>query len=204
VNAYAAGLKVTAHGELVGVVSQEGIDSPVPYPLLSAKPLDPPEQNLETGGKSDGSYTFALRPGRYDLSVSAFGFLSDTIHNIAIYTETQTSLDITLASAPGGSLSGQITDLNSGLPLSATLLVEGTPVQALADPATGIYHLSLPEGSREHKIISRPIASYHPLTWVKRDMECQPFACSEDIISRWRPVVQRQPDCFLQRCAGCP
>jgi uncharacterized repeat protein (TIGR01451 family) len=147
VNAFAAGLRVTAHGELFGVVRQAGNNSPVPFPVLSAKPLDHPDQNLETGGKSDGTYTFALQPGHYDLSVTAFGFLSDTLHNISVYTETQTSLDITLAAAPGGLLSGQITDLKSGLPLSATLLVEGTPVQALADPATGIYHLSLPEGS---------------------------------------------------------
>jgi uncharacterized repeat protein (TIGR01451 family) len=161
VNAYAAGLKVTPHGELVGVVRQAGINSPVPFPMLFAKPLDQPEQSLPTSGKIDGTYTFALRPGRYDLSVSAFGFLSDTIHNIAILTGTQTSMDVALVAAPAGFLSGKITDLNSNLPLSATLTVEETPVRVQTDPATGLYYLSLPEGSWKVKITSQAHRTGH-------------------------------------------
>ncbi len=161
VNAYAAGLKVTAHGELVGVVRQAGINSPVPFPVLSAKPLDHPEQSLTTSGKSDGTYTFALRPGRYDLSVSAFGFLSNTIHNIGIFTGTQTSMDVGLVAVPTGFLSGKITDLESNLPLSATLTVEETPVRVQTDPTTGVYNLSLPEGYWKVKITSEAHRTGH-------------------------------------------
>ena len=154
VNAYAAGLRVTAHGEMVGMVRGAGSGSPVPYPLLIARPLDHPEQGLSAAGNADGSYLFALRPGNYDISVSAFGFLSDTLHDIQIYTETQTSLDVTLSPLPTGSLSGQVTDLESGLPLSATLSVEDTPVRVFTDPTSGLYNLSLPEGTWKIKITS--------------------------------------------------
>ena len=146
-NAYAAGLKATSHGELAGVVRRVEDNSPVPFPVLSATPLANPALTLTSTGNANGAYTFALRPERYDLSISAFGFLSSTIHNIAILTGTQTTLDIMLPAAPSGLIHGKVTDLQSGLPLSATLTVEGTPVRVQTDPATGLYNLNLPEGS---------------------------------------------------------
>jgi uncharacterized repeat protein (TIGR01451 family) len=147
INAYAAGLKANQYGELVGAVRRAGDFGPVPYPILSARPIADPAQTLTIAGDANGTYTFALRPGRYDLNVSAFGFVSATFHNIEIITETKTTFDLLLSAAPSGFLNGRVTDLQSGAPLSATLSVKGTRVTVQTNPATGRYAMPLPEGT---------------------------------------------------------
>ena len=161
VNAYAAGLKVTSHGELAGVVRQAGENSPVPFPSLSASSLENPDQTLTGVGNANGTYNLALHPGHYDLTVSGFGFLSSTLHNLEIITGTQTRVDVTLSSVPIGYLAGKVADLQGGLPLSATLTVEGTPLSVQTDPASGLYHLDLPEGAWKIKITSEAHRTGH-------------------------------------------
>lgn len=147
INAYAAGLRATLHGELAGTVQRAGDFSPVPFPVLSARSIRDPSQTLTIAGNANGAYVFALRPDRYDLTVSAFGFVSATFHNIEIITGTQTTLNPFLTDAPAGLLTGRVTDLQSGVPLSATLTVEGTPASTQTNPATGLYAINLPEGT---------------------------------------------------------
>lgn len=154
VNAYAAGLMVTSHGELAGVVRQAGEISPIPFPSLSASSLENPGQTLTGAGNANGTYNLALRPGHYDLTVSAFGFLSSTLHNLEIITSTQTRVDVSLSPTPAGHLAGKVADLQGGLPLSATLTVEGTPLSVQTNPVSGLYHLDLPEGDWKIKITS--------------------------------------------------
>jgi hypothetical protein len=63
-----------------------------------------------------------------------------------LVTGTTTVQDFALPALPTGLLSGTVVEAVSGVPLSATLVVEGTPAWTVTDPATGVYSLSLPAG----------------------------------------------------------
>ncbi len=144
VNAYAAGLRVTASGELVGrVVRPDG--GGIAQATVTASQRDG-SQAVTIGGDAAGEFALALRPGRYDVTASAFGFESATHYGTEVTAGAQTSLTITLTAQPAGSLFGRVTDLTTGAPLSATIAVEGTPVRAQTDPNTGLYSLVLPAG----------------------------------------------------------
>jgi len=153
VNAYAASLHVTGNGMLLGtVLSTNG--NPVPQPVITASPRDSYgyTQTVTISGNQTGAFSVALRPGRYDVTASAFGFNSQTQPLVEIITGTQTSLVFNLAPVPVGSVFGLVTDLQSGVPLSATLVVENTLIQAQTNPDTGAYSLALPSGIWQIKI----------------------------------------------------
>ena len=97
---------------------------------------------------ADGSYSFAALPeGTYDVTASAFGYLSETA-SATITQGTTTDLDFALASVPNVTVSGTITD-GSGhaWALYAKVTVAGTPAADYSDPFTGAYSLTLPAGA---------------------------------------------------------
>ena len=144
INAYTAGLQVTASGELMGrVVRPDG--GGIAQATVTAAQRDG-SQAVKIGGDAYGNFTLALRPGRYDVTASAFGFEPATRYGAEVATGVRTSLAITLTAQPAGSLFGRVTDLQTGAPLSATITVEGTPVRAQTEPNTGLYSLVLPAG----------------------------------------------------------
>ena len=155
VNAYAAGLQVTESGELIGsVYNQYG--GAISYPTLSALPRDGGgyTQTVTVTGEISGTFSMALAPGLYDITASAFGFSPGTQNSVNVLTATQTQLTFTLSTLPTGLLTGTVSDLQSGLPLSATLVVESTPASTRTDPNSGLYNLSLPEGVWPIRIVA--------------------------------------------------
>ena len=162
VNAYAAGLRVTSNGVLLGtVLSSNG--STIPQPIITASPRDSSgyTQTVVIAGDQFGTFSVALRPGRYDVTASAFGFNNQTQSLIEIITGTQTNLVFNLTPVPVGAVFGLVTDLQSGIPLSATLVVENTPIHAQTNPDTGAYSLALPSGSWQIKIIANAHRTGH-------------------------------------------
>ncbi len=145
VNAYAAGLRVTGHGELTGRVTR--VDGGgIPTPTLTTSLRDG-SQAATVVGDASGAFTLALRPGRYDVTAQAFGFAPQTAYAVAVTTNTRTSLDLQLALLPWGVVFGRVADAATGAPLAAEIVVEGTPARAATDAATGMYSLALPEGA---------------------------------------------------------
>jgi len=161
VNAYSAALRVVPHGTLKGNVTQSGSGINVPYPQLTAIPFVLPSTPLNFSGKADGSFLVALKPGVYDLSVSAFGHFSQTVHAVSILNGGQTNLSIQLPALPSGVITGKVVDSQSGNPLAAKLSVEGTPLQATSDSSTGAYTLSLPEGDWHIRIQAESHRTVH-------------------------------------------
>lgn len=144
VNAYAAGLRVTGHGELAGRVTR--VDGGgIPTPTLTAALRDG-SQTVTVVGDASGAFTLSLRPGRYDVTAQAFGFAPQTAYAIAVMTNTRTALDLQLALLPWGVVFGRVADAATGAPLVAEIVVEGRPARATTDAATGMYSLALPEG----------------------------------------------------------
>jgi len=143
VDAYAAVMAVTARGILSGVVTRASDGTPISHAQISATPTEGGSM-VQTTTDGQGRYALGLRPGQWDVTASAFGYESHRENRVELITGTSTVQDFALTTLPAGLLSGAVVEAGSGVPLSATVAVEGTPAWTATDPATGAYSLSLP------------------------------------------------------------
>ncbi len=145
VNAYTAGLQVTASGLIDGRVTNAA-GGPLPFPGIAAQPLAGGTV-LNLTGDAAGHYSIALSPGKYDVTATAFGYYSSTVYAVEVTPGGALTLDFALAPLPLGAVFGRVTDAESGSPISTTLQVLDTPLRTHSDPSTGAYSLALPPGS---------------------------------------------------------
>jgi uncharacterized repeat protein (TIGR01451 family) len=163
IDAYAAGLRFTAHGELAGrVIRPDGAG--IARAQLAITPHAAGQGAVAALADASGAFTVALRPGLYDVAGRAFGFAVGNIGGIVINEGQRQQITLTLTALPAGSVFGRITDSATNAPLSATVTVDGAPVLAQTDPSTGLYSLALPAGAwplrfvaDAHRIVRRPV-----------------------------------------------
>lgn len=95
--------------------------------------------------KKDGTYAFPrLVSGAYTVSVSKFGYVTDTA-GLTVTDGGSATHDTALATAPTGTLTGTVRS-DSGTEADVAFKVQGTPVRATT-AADGSYKLTLPVGS---------------------------------------------------------
>lgn len=140
-DAYAAVATQAVSGTLSGLVSDQG----QPQAGVVVTITTPGGVALPFATDADGLYRAALRPGLYRLETAPFGFSPRTA-NAIVSAGLVTQQPLPLTPLPGGLLQGQVRELATGSPLSATLVVSGAPLSLRAD-AQGNYALSLPTGS---------------------------------------------------------
>ena len=137
---------------------------------------------LSTTTATDGSYTFAFLPvGSFTVSAEKYGHITGTATGVAITASTPSTQNFTLAHAPFHTLSGTVTDENTGWPLYAKIDHETGSVWT--NPATGIYTVELPEGSAAVIVTAdryAPVTTTLNLTtYTDQDFGLQPDAtCS--------------------------
>jgi uncharacterized repeat protein (TIGR01451 family) len=144
VNAYAAGMRVTASGEIVGrVLRADGVgiaDATITAVSHGSEPT------VTVGADAAGAFSLALRPGLYDLTAQAFSFAETIVPSTKITSDSQTPITFTLQPLSTGAVFGRVTDQDTGAPLTAEIIAVGTPAKAQSDPTTGLYSLALPPG----------------------------------------------------------
>jgi hypothetical protein len=130
-----------AHGTLQGTVTDSG-SNPISGANVSVTPI-----GASTTTGPDGHYTLTLPVDTYNVTASAFGYLSST-QSASVTDGGTTTLDIHLTSAPTGSLSGTVQD-NNGNPLAnGTVTILGTPIAPATTDAAGHYSFSsVPNGT---------------------------------------------------------
>ncbi len=144
VNAYAAGMRATNSGQIIGrVLRADGAGIANPAITATSRGDKPP---VTVSGDASGAFALALLPGRYDLTATAFSFAPATVPNIEIRPGMSATVTFILLPAPTGAVFGRITDEVTGAPLAATIVAAGVPAIAQSDPATGLYSLVLPPG----------------------------------------------------------
>ncbi len=94
----------------------------------------------------EGAYTALLSAGDYDVTMSKFGYATHEA-TVTVTAGGTTVHDAALDPVPSATVTGTVTDGSGyGFPLYARVVVDGTPVAAYTDPATGAYSIDLPQG----------------------------------------------------------
>jgi subtilisin family serine protease len=130
-------------GVLSGTVTDDGTGDPIAGATVTITG----EVDRSTGTGADGAYQSVLPVGDYDVTVSAFGYESQTVP-VTITEDETTTADFALVAVDSITVSGEVTDGSGhGWAMYARVDVEGAPAFTYTDPFTGQYSLSLPSGS---------------------------------------------------------
>lgn len=145
VNAYAAGMRVTASGEIVGHVYRPG-DVGIANAAITATSHggEPP---VTVAGDAHGAFALALRPGLYDITAQAFSYAPATRPSIEVRPDVRIPITFTLQPLPAGVVFGRVVDQDTAAPLAAEIVAVGMPAKAQSNPETGLYSLALPAGN---------------------------------------------------------
>jgi subtilisin family serine protease len=125
-------------GTLEGLVTASGA-APVAHALIHAQGA----ADRTAVSDASGAYRLRLPVGTYSLTVSAFGFETQTISGVNIVADTTTTQDVTLVSVPSFRLSGTVLD-STGLPVvGGQVSVIGTPLAPALTDEAGHYEFPL-------------------------------------------------------------
>lgn len=152
VNAYAAAVAVSPHGEITGLVISGG-GGPVLNPVVTATHSSG-SPVIAVSGDSLGRFTLALAPGIYHLAAGGFGHAPAGLPSIPVSDGSVYSVEIALDLLPGGLFSGSVTDAVSGEGVTADLEVVGTGF-TWASASDGAFAAELPAGNWEIAVRSR-------------------------------------------------
>ncbi len=143
IDALAAVELVLNAGTVTGLVTDAATAAPIGFGTVTVIPRHS-GLTATTAIAADGTFRRGVLAGDYDVTAAAFGYESQTQNGISVVTGTVITADFSLLPLPTGNISGQITEAGTGMPLTATIAVENTPVTATA---RGSFSLALPAGS---------------------------------------------------------
>jgi subtilisin family serine protease len=149
-------------GALIGLVTDS--DTGAPLAGVDIVVTDNDDFTKTAVTDADGEYVVTYVPeGSYDVTAQKFGYLSQTTTGIEIEEDETTTLDFELELAPISTVSGVVTDDNTGWPLYAQLSVMGVPGGPFwSDPETGAYSITLPQGMEYTFTVNAWVAGYLP------------------------------------------
>lgn len=157
VDAYNAVMAVGSFGTIQGAVTHAG--SPIGGATIQITPHG--GLALYTTSQPNGTYRQGVASGTYDVTASAFGYFPVTAFGLSVTNQTPTTQNFDLNPQPTGRLAGVVREVGTGMPLVASITIEGTPVRATSD-ANGSYSLILPEGTGIYT--ATVIAAAHRIT----------------------------------------
>jgi N-acetylneuraminic acid mutarotase len=129
-------------GTLEGTVTDSSNSNPISGANISVDPL-----GASTTSGPDGHYSIQLPVGTYDVTASAFGYVTQTANGVAITEGNTTTQNFPLDPAPSHTVSGHVRDTDGNALANATVTILGTPISPVTTDATGFYSFaSVPEG----------------------------------------------------------
>ncbi len=131
IDTFAAVSALMNAGMVQGTVRRAGDGAPLPGATVTATP-----RGGSGGGSAttdaDGRYTLPLAPAVYDLTATAFAHEPATRHNVSVTVGSLITADFALTPLPTGTLQVFVTDASDGRPVTATVRVLDTPLEATA------------------------------------------------------------------------
>ncbi|MFZ6027010.1 MAG: Kelch repeat-containing protein [Chloroflexota bacterium] len=132
-------------GELNGTVTSASTSAPIAGANVAATLSVTQTFNMLTD--ANGDYGMSLPVGMYTVTASAYGYQAATIPGVAVVSGTITTQDFALTPAAVYTVSGVVSDANTGWPLYAAIDIDGYPGDPIwTDPVDGSYSVQLPEG----------------------------------------------------------
>jgi N-acetylneuraminic acid mutarotase len=130
-------------GTLEGTVTDASTGNPISGAQVSVSPL-----GASTVTDANGHYSLTLPVGTYDVTASAFGYVSQTANGVVVTDGGTTTQDFALQTAPSHSLSGTVSDASNNPLAGATVTILGTPIPPATTDANGHYSFaSVPDGA---------------------------------------------------------
>jgi N-acetylneuraminic acid mutarotase len=130
-------------GTLEGTVTDSSTNNPISGAHVSVAPL-----GASTVTDANGHYSLTLPVGTYDVTASAFGYVTQTANGVVITDGGTTTQNFALELAPSHSLSGTVSDASSNPLAGATVTILGTPIPPETTDANGHYSFaSVPDGA---------------------------------------------------------
>jgi uncharacterized repeat protein (TIGR01451 family) len=159
IDAYRAAAVAFQAGFVTGLVTRSPDQQPLSLAQVTAYDHGGEPQATVPVDRS-GRYHLALPPGQYDLSASAFGYEPQSSLGVSIQANLTTTVDMVLVPSPAGVLWGQVTNAQTGGPVGARIIIEGTPAFTVSDPQSGQYSLVLPVGIYSVRVSQNGYRSY--------------------------------------------
>lgn len=132
-----------ASGLLSGQVTESG--SGVAIEGATVQAVSSTQLTFNTLTSSSGTYSLQLPADVYTVTVSAYGYLGESVSGVVISADQTTVVDFVLETAPRYTVSGVVRDARTGWPLYASLAISGAPLEPVwTDPVTGAYQVELP------------------------------------------------------------
>jgi hypothetical protein len=131
-------------GALDGHVSAASSGDPIADAAVTIE--DNAGHTFATTTDPSGYYTQTLVAGTYTVTAEAYGYLPAMVSGVVVTTDTVTTQDFALQTAPTYVVSGTVTEAGTGAPLFAQVEFQGSPVTVWTDPVSGFYQATLAEG----------------------------------------------------------
>ncbi len=137
-------------GTLEGTVTDDQ-DVPIPGAKVTIEGIG----TIVTTTDENGDYSIHLPINTYIVTASTFGYYPATVPGVEVIIDTTTTQDFALTPLPTYVVSGQVTDVGTGLPLLAQVEVLNTPIAPVStNPVDGSYEIEIPLGSYTFKVTS--------------------------------------------------
>lgn len=141
INAYAAVLSVSNLGRVGGVVRDASNN-----PLAGARVKNASGQQ-QALTDVNGQYYLPLPEGTYSIEYTKFGYLPQTVAGVTIVEGDTVIRNVTLQTAPQGTVSGIVTDCFGNPAAGATVEMLDVPVTPATANGSGFYSITLPQGT---------------------------------------------------------
>ncbi len=136
---------VLSAGDLRGLIRDTSTSAPIGGASVSGRKIDSSDL-FSVRAAASGSYSVTVPGGSYDVTVSAFGFVTATFPAVGVITGVNSIVNFNLTPFPSAIVTGSV--LSGTTPISGALVyVESKPGLAAASGADGIYALTLPLGA---------------------------------------------------------
>jgi hypothetical protein len=147
--------------------------------------------NRSTLTNDDGTYSMLLPTGLYNVTVSAFGYLTQSESNVRIRQDRTTTRNYQLQLAPSHPVSGTVRD-TAGNPIpNAAVSILGTPIPTATTDSNGFYQFD-----------SVPAATYDVMAQAGRCYDPQTQSLVVDGQETLDFVLTRRSDGYGYFCVG--
>ncbi len=181
-------------GTLAGVVTASSTGQGLVGALVQATAS--PTRTRQTTSGAGGLYSMQVVSQTYTVTVSAYGYQSQTISNLAVGSGSTTTLNVQLTPAPDYIVSGTITDANTGWPLYARINISGYPGGSVwTDPVSGFYSVTLAGGIPYSFTVNTWLDGYNPASRSIGPLagnQTENFSVAVDAVACVAPGYQRQ------------